>query len=407
MKKHLLLLLIIFLGFNTYSQITFEKGYYIDNSGQKIDCLIKNVDWRSNPTTFEYKLSEESESRIATINTVKEFAIENGSKYISSIVKIDKSSTKLDEMSSEKNPVFVEEQLFLKVLIEGKANLFVYNNSASQKFFYKVDNGNLEQLVYKKYLISTDKIAQNEYYKQQLWKDLQCSTIEITNTINLQYKEKDLIKLFIQYNECSNSSYTNYVKKIKKDLFNLSIRPRLNSTTMSNINPISFPKEIDFENKLSLRIGLEAEFILPFNRNKWAVTIEPTYQNYKSEGSIDVSQIYGNKLFGKVEYSSIQVPLSVRHYFFLNNRSKLFANISYVYNFNLNKSFEYTRADGAIVSSQKDKSKSNLGFGAGYKFMDKYSLEVRYEASKELLSEYSIWQVKYSSLSVIFGYTLF
>jgi hypothetical protein len=38
-----------------------------------------------------------------------------------------------------------------------------------------------------------------------------------------------------------------------------------------------------FDNKISFRIGLEAEFILPFNKNKWAVFAEPTYQYYKTE----------------------------------------------------------------------------------------------------------------------------
>ncbi|AYN02801.1 PorT family protein [Flavobacterium sp. 140616W15] len=407
MKKHLLLLLIMFLGFNAYSQIIFEKGYYVDNSGQKIDCLIKNVDWRSNPTTFEYKLSEDGELEIASINSIKEFSIYNNIKYIRRTVKIDKSSTKLDDLNTDKNPVFVEEQLFLNVLVEGKANLYLYDNGNALKFFYSVDNANLEQLVYKKYLSSIDKIAQNNHFRQQLWNDLQCSSIEITDVRNLQYREKDLVKFFTEYNKCNNSSYINYEKKTKQDLFNLSIRPRLNNTSASSQNYISNPKKIDFGNKLGFGIGLEAEFILPYNRNKWAIAIEPTYQSFSSENSIDVTQIYGGKLYGKIEYSSIEVPLSLRHYLFLNDKSKLFANLSYVFNITLNKSFEYTRADGARFGSAEDRSRGNFGIGAGYKFMDKYSLEVRLQTNRQLLSKYSFWQADYNSFSVIIGYTIF
>ena len=82
MKKQLLFLLITILSFNCYSQISFEKGYYIDNSNQKTNCLIKNIDWKNNPTQFEYKLSENSESKKKTIESIKEFGINNISKYI-------------------------------------------------------------------------------------------------------------------------------------------------------------------------------------------------------------------------------------------------------------------------------------------------------------------------------------
>lgn len=54
MKKRILFLLITILSLNCYSQISFQKGYYIDNTNQKINCLIKNIDWKNNPTEFEY-----------------------------------------------------------------------------------------------------------------------------------------------------------------------------------------------------------------------------------------------------------------------------------------------------------------------------------------------------------------
>jgi hypothetical protein len=73
MKKQLLFLLTAILSFNCYSQISYEKGYYIDNMNQKTNCLIKNIDWITNPTEFEYKLSENSESKKATIKSIKEF----------------------------------------------------------------------------------------------------------------------------------------------------------------------------------------------------------------------------------------------------------------------------------------------------------------------------------------------
>ena len=48
MKKSLIILSIIITSINCYSQIKFEKGFYIDNDGQKTECLIKNIDWSVN-----------------------------------------------------------------------------------------------------------------------------------------------------------------------------------------------------------------------------------------------------------------------------------------------------------------------------------------------------------------------
>ena len=122
MKKQLLLFLITILSINCYSQIKFEKGYFIDNTNQRTNCLIKNIDWENNPTEFEYKLSKESKINKSTINLIQEFGIDNISKYVRSTVNIDRSSERINKLSNNKNPIFKEEQLFLKVLIEGEAD---------------------------------------------------------------------------------------------------------------------------------------------------------------------------------------------------------------------------------------------------------------------------------------------
>jgi hypothetical protein len=92
MKKLPFLLLATLLTINVYAQVVFESGYFIDNSGQKVECLIRNVDRSDNPTEFQYKLSERSEINTATIESVKEFGVDGFSKYIRSEVKIDRSS---------------------------------------------------------------------------------------------------------------------------------------------------------------------------------------------------------------------------------------------------------------------------------------------------------------------------
>lgn len=407
MKKRILFILITILSLNCYSQISFEKGYYIDNTNQKINCLIKNIDWKNNPIKFEYKLSENSESKIATIKTIKEFGIDNISKYIRSTINIDRSSENINNLSNDKNPIFKEEELFLKVLVEGKATLYQYIDSNLKRYFYNKENSNIEQLIFKRYKTTENKIGENNRFKQQLWNDLKCPNFKMSKIENLDYKKSILTNFFVEYNNCNNQEYVNYEEKQKRDLFNLTIRPRINNSSLTIQNFVSNSRNTDFENKISFGFGVEVEVILPFNKNKWAIAIEPTYQNFKAEKTTNVNNVSGGMLIANVDYSSIEVPIGLRHYFFLNNNSKIFINASYIFDLSSKSSIEFTRNDGSNLNSLEVETRNNLAMGIGYKHNDKYSLEVRFQTNREILGNYSFWSSRYKTLSIIFGYSLF
>lgn len=409
MKKQFLFLLTIILSLNCQSQISFLKGYYIDNANQKVNCLIKNMDWKNNPTEFEYKLSENSEPQKKTISSVKEFGLDNISKYIRSIVNIDRSSDNINNLSKDKKPIFSEEQLFLNVLIEGKSSLYQYSDNDLTRYFYKTENSNIEQLIFKTYLISNNSIAKNNRFKQQLWNDLKCEGFKMSKIERLTYQKKELINFFIEYNNCNNQNYINFQEKQKKDLFNLTIRPRLNNASLTMINSTSksISRDFDFDNTIGFGLGLEAEFILPFNKNKWTVAIEPTYHSYKGEKTFNTSGVYGGIATSNVNYSSIEIPISLRHYFFLNEDSKIFINVSFIFESRLKNSAEFTRKDHSNLYSLDIKSTPHAGLGLGYKYNDKYSLELRYQMKRNVLSNYAYWDSDYHNTSIIFGYSLF
>lgn len=405
MKKQLLFLLVTILNINCYSQISFQKGYYIDNSNQKIDCLIKNIDWKNNPTEFEYRLSEDTEQKKITIKSVKEFGIYDISKYCRHIVMIDRSSNVLKKLNTSGNLTFEEEKLFLKVVIEGKANLYSFEDKNLLKFFYSVDNSEVEQLIFKKYLTPENKININNRFRQQLWSDLKCKNISMNTFKNVDYYKNELKVLFEKYNECNNSKSINFEKKQKRDLFNLTIRLGVNSSSLSTHNNALFSSQnVDFDAELGFRFGIEAEFILPFNKNKWAVLVESKYQYYKSENEriLNPNTVIERTEHIKVDYKSIEIPIGIRHYMFLNENSKFFINSSFAFVLNLNSNITFEHSEDLDIQAG-----SNLTFGLGYKYNDKYSLECRYGLSHDILNDYADWSSDYKTLSVIFGYSLF
>jgi hypothetical protein len=59
--KNQLLYLFLFISSICFSQKNFLKGYYIDNTGNKTECLVRNLDWSYNPKSIEVKnVTEES-----------------------------------------------------------------------------------------------------------------------------------------------------------------------------------------------------------------------------------------------------------------------------------------------------------------------------------------------------------
>ncbi len=401
--KFLKTVLFLLLTISVYSQIRFEKGFLVDNNNQRKDVLIKNIDWLNNPKTFEYKLDENSAIQIGNLNNVKEFGVDEQSKYIRADVKIDRSSEEFNSISSNELPDFKDEQLFLKVLLEGDASLYAYNDHNLKRFFFNTKNGNIQQLVYKKYEISTNQFAYNRSYKGQIAQNFKCQTITNERIKKVNYRDIELIKLFTEINNCmggDNLTYKSNIQSKKLD-FNLWVRPRLNN---SKLDLTSDSESVKFGNKTGFSIGLEAEFILPFNKKKWSFIIEPTFQNYKvSDATVNRNTFSEDK--ASVDYKNIEIPFGIRHYFFLNQTSKIFVNLQYMINLNLDSNIEFKRGEYTYWNYEIN-NRGNLAGGIGYNYKDKISVEIRYLTDRKLLDEINI-NTKYSTISFVLGYNIF
>jgi hypothetical protein len=122
--------------------------------------------------------------------------IYNFSKFVRAVVKIDRSSEDVSILSELKDPVFKEEKLFLKLLIEGKANLYVYEDVNLNRYFYNVQDSKITQLIYKSYKRDGNRIGVNNSFKRQLLDHLKCSAFTLKKIKNLTYKQNSLISFF-------------------------------------------------------------------------------------------------------------------------------------------------------------------------------------------------------------------
>lgn len=404
MKLKLSFILLLCLNTILYAQHTFEEGYLIRNDGSRISCLIKNEDWRENPQSFIYKLNENGDTKIGNLSSVKEFGSGEYFRYIRATVDIDQSSDKVNNLSYERNPIMKEQTLFLKVLAQGKASLFYSDRENLRRYFYSIDGGEIEQLIYKPYMASVTKLAKNERYKQQLANHLDCSTWDLSRFEKLEYKKNSLLKLIKDYNQCKNSETVVYGGNRSSGSFHLNFRPGVAFGQLS-ISPQGKEK-LDFGNKTGIRIGLEAEYIMPFNNGKWAIFIEPTYRNYKAEKEVvykEFTTIQRTTLV-TAQYNSIEFPLGGRHYMFLGPEAAIFINAAVI--------VDLSTLDSKIESSTEASydlevdADAALGLGLGFKYKNRYSVEARYHSSRKIVNYVNIGS-SYTSFSLIFGYSLF
>lgn len=413
MKKSLFLITLVLSSIQSFSQITFEPGYFIDNSNAKTDCLIKNIDWENNPVAFEYKIMSDETVRKASIQTIKEFGIKDANRYVRALVKIDHSSEALTELNYERTPVFNEELLFLKVLVDGKASLYMFRDNSIIRYFYKKnDTSEIVLLIHKLYLKNSDEVLHNKTFQQQINADLVCENITRSYIENIDYERGDLEKVFLKYNKCVDPGFVQSdgeTIKGKNDLLRVTLRPGLELSSLSIRNPISDISDVDFGNSLGYRFGIEGEFVLPFNKRKWSFLIEPTYHFFQSEMGTKSSVNTVGELDAKVKYQAMEIPIGIRHFFYLNDKASVYANFLYVMNFKLNSNIGFYRKTNGLLYKELDKLEcnNNLALGIGFNYNSRFSFEFRFQTIRDVLNPYSFWESDYKCISFILGYSLF
>ncbi|MEC4051089.1 hypothetical protein OX284_016760 [Flavobacterium sp. SUN046] len=383
MKTKLFYLLLLSYSAIALSQTKFENGYYIDKSGTKINCKIKNYDWKNNPTEFIIKNSDEDSPKNILSTEIKEISIGSIVKFIKAQVDLDTSTENIQQIDSVKSPKYINKTVLLKVLVEGKNNLYSYvdDQIETKYFFNSTDDSKITPLVHKTY-VKNSVIYKNETYKQQLNNFVNCKN-NLKTIESLDYTRNDLTKYFTQVNLCLGDNSTKVVSEEKK--FKIKLKPMIsaiNSKYEIDLKSGNFPGHYDMGNKLLYGFGFEIESILPFFNYKWSVYSQPTYvTKYNSSTSGVWTNNYQYTI--NTNYSFFQIPLGLRRYFEINKNSRISINgaANLVIMTNSTPSIDIKEDPKRVLSSNG----MNLAFGIGFEYK-KLGIELtKYLPSKEKL----------------------
>ncbi|MCF6349229.1 MAG: hypothetical protein L3J20_13195 [Flavobacteriaceae bacterium] len=116
--------------------------------------------------------------------------------------------------------------------------------------------------------------------------------------------------------------------------------------------------------------------------------IEPTYQFFKAtkENDINLTLTIITKQKAIVDYKSIEIPIGIRHYLFLNDESKIFINATYILNYALNSTIKFE-----VGQDLEIKPKNYYAIGMGYEFNNSLNIEFRKGFDQNILSQYAFW----------------
>lgn len=184
------------------AQIKFEKGFVIEKNGNKIECLIKNLDWHNSPNEIKYRLNKGEPVLIGNATNIKGFQI-GGVKYVAAKVKYEKSTNNVQAMTSDVNFNYEDKSVFLKVLQEDKYNFYEYVSGYFARYFISTDGLDYQHLINKPFLHEGVYLKYIQRYKGQLKEILKCSNITDTALNDLEYKAEDLINFINNYKNCN------------------------------------------------------------------------------------------------------------------------------------------------------------------------------------------------------------
>ena len=384
------------LPFSIIAQTKFESGYFVDKQGNRTECLIRNDDWLRSPKTIRYKSNAGSDQLSIDIRDLKEFGVP-GTQFVCTEVRMDTSSQDTKTLTTVRAPMWDSRYVAMKVLVDGKAKLYHYDDKKILLFFYSVDNSPLEQLEYKSYLHYMEreayyKVGQNLTYINQLKEKVSCGEVFTKYAINkFKYRSDFLTDYFGRYNKCSGGDQTTTQEvRQKKTRFHLKLTPGINFGSAKVQHTYSTNGKYS-DVTPAFRIGADAEIVLPFKNNKWRIFLEPTYQSISIDSPVPV------------EYSSIELPVGFRHYFYLNDNLTIFLDASVVFDVLLNLKAQVNTRDNLGVSDTHEPSFA-FGLGASYK---RFSLEGRVYSVRYRFDDLFTYECAYKQIAVIAGFRLF
>ncbi|MEL6673204.1 MAG: hypothetical protein AAFR61_13465 [Bacteroidota bacterium] len=381
MYRHLLIVFYILAStVFAWGQAQFVPGFFIDESGKKMSCLILDEDWKDNPVSFQYRMTGQGESQERGLENTQAFGIEGGFTYMRAEVQIDRSTSQLQELLTNPYPVFEPATLFLKQIVSGPIHLYQYAESNLTRYFTQVGEGSIEQLVYKKYRTPRGEVATNHGFRDQLAELFTQEGGVAPKTSYLSYTASAISKFFQQQFEAQNQSYQVFRNPRRKAA--LALRIKAGGDVQNSIIRTDFGNQDGtlLSNSLTPQAGLELSYTLPFRNNAWEIFAGISYHRYFGQANFIINPIFNNDQDVSVDYQGLEFELGPRFLFYQKNDRVIYVQGTLYPNYIV---LGDSKVDYEIYSDFQLSPISSIGLGLGARW-GAFSMEVRSMIPRDL-----------------------
>jgi hypothetical protein len=407
---------LLLIGYLGVAQVTFQPGYFKDNSGNLVEGYIANEQWGKNPDAFLFKSAVESSEVRYDLADVLVFGIGNSYKYERHTVRMEVSSDLSGDLKFDRSLRYENRDVFLKVVLDGEIRLFAYSSSNNIRFFIQEKSSEeIVPLVFKRYRTQGGNIGYNNQFRQQLEEMFSCDDDNMPRVGRLEYKESDLIRYIMGYAGCSGTTVSALEANTLGNKVIVSARLGLSTGFLVLEQDVLFESptvnqvRADFGSDLYPRFGLQFEVILPARGNRWSIFVDPSFQKVARQTkfvrkypTLDV-EVQSN-----AQYVTMELPLGVRRYFYWNPERALFVNLSLSMRFSLDSKIEFT-ANQALGRPEDIEISATQGYfsaGLGVKLNRRFAVEGRFYGGFDILGDNPQWNAQFGpGGSLILGFS--
>lgn len=350
---------------SVFAQNKFEIGYYIDQSGNKIEGEISEIEISNFPESFVYRKGNKTE----VVNSDAAKTIKYGTKIFEKREFQFDPSVRFDiaNMSTNKNLKLINKTDFLELLVDGNFKLYKYVENGISTFFYEDSSKKLTTLEYKKYLNNGTDIYENKEYLNQLKDNVKNETEQTESYYNtVKYNDTDLVNYFQNVNGKSS-------KKETKSQLKFNIFVGYSITSMD----IDFLQDIGAQSHQHVTIMPEIEYVLNKNlRNPTSFYFNLKYRALKA----NYEEIYVRENWHhEVDYQSIYIALGVKQYLLSSEKMKFYGKLGIGYDLPIKAEIMSPTESWTLNPIFFDEPSAGINIGVGMNVYKSFLVEIDYD----------------------------
>ena len=308
----------LLLTLSAHAQKNFQDGYVIRKNGDTLKGQIDYKEWTTNPRSISFQEAGTGKITVWSPEDLRAFFV-GGEKYSSTLVQVYPYSRDVAVFTSSFfDPAPYQKTVFLRSITEGKISLYGYIDSISgaNYFFISLPDGGAPRQL----RLISDTVDVNghnmfqlrETYKDQLSVDLADCKAVSRSVRRTPYEEGALRKLIFSYNHCGVDTVE------KREAGGKGIMVRITPMAGYSISKARFTgntaitPQAGFPAYGSLTGGLGVLFILPKNRQQFAILTDVLYQHFYSKSGLYRTGTYLTN-DGVLDYNQVKLDLQFRY----------------------------------------------------------------------------------------------